>query len=220
MKVAISLFLVFLTACSFQHEDEKQTLNTIKVKEVAEDIKLPLNLFKEFEKEITEEFKSVNPVYIFMPLQVQFNETDGNRGVLKDTLIRYELEKGGGQVDLKDVVSGTGSFYMSFPAEQFASTVELTHLFYISESPVKKIQGENFGMGCGKWMDLKSHFTKLEKPTFLKINTTQNRHLHVLAGHYLFVFKQTNQIYLTQLTLTDSRYSNELCNSLEKLNEN
>ena len=219
MAKTLAIFLFFLCACS-SHDEHKETLNTVKVKEVAEDIRLPLNLFKEFEKEISEEFKLVSPVFIFMPLQVQFNEVIGNRGVLKDSLIRFELEKGGGQIDLKDFVTGTGSFNMSFPAAQFASTVELAHLFYISESPIKKIQGESFGLGCGKWIDLKAHFKKLENPQYLKLNTTQNRHLHVLAGHYVFVFKQTNQIYLTQLTLTDSRKSKELCTSFGALNEN
>ncbi len=213
MRLTVLTFFILISGCSSHHE-EKETINTVQAKEVAKDIKLPLNLFKEFEKEIAEEFKSVAPVYIFMPLQVQFSEVAGNRGVLKDTMVRFEFDKGGGQIDLKDVVSGTGSFYMSFPAEQFASTVELMHLFYISQSPIKKIQQESFGLGCGKWMDLKAQFSKLQKPNFLKLNTTKNRHLHVLSGQYVFFFKQTNQIYLSQLTVTDSRHSNELCTSV------
>lgn len=207
----IGTFL-FLTACSSHHGNE--TVNTIQVNEVAEDIKLPLNLFKELEKEFADEFKSVSPVFIFMPLKVQFSETHDGRGVLRDTDIQFELEKGGGKVDLKDVVSGQGSFYMHFPVEQFASTLELTHLYYISQAPIKNIQNEPFGLGCGKWIDLKAHFKKLTKPETLKLNTTQQRHLHVLAGHYVFVLKQTNQIYLAQLTITDSRYPNELCTAL------
>lgn len=199
-------------ACSSHSEHE--AVSTVKVKEVAEDISLPLNLFKEFEKELEEEFKSVSPVFIFMPLQVQFKETHDGRGVLKDTAIQFDLDKGGGKVDLKEVVSGQGSFYMHFPAEQFASTMEIAHLYYISQAPVKKIQGEAFGLGCGKWIDLKDSFKKFTKPNTLKFNTTGLRHLHVLAGHYVFVLKQSNQIYLSQLTLTDSRSPEALCTSL------
>lgn len=209
-------FLTSLFICLFgcsSHEEHK-SINTIQVKEVAEDINLPLNLFKEFEKELVEEFKNLSPVFIFMPLQVQFTETHDGRGVLKDTAIQFNLEKGGGKVDLKEVVAGQGSFHMHFPAEQFPSTLDVAHLYYISQAPVKKIQGESFGMGCGKWIDLKDHFKKFTKQGVLKFNTTQMRHLQVLAGHYVFVLKQGNQIYLSQLTLVDSRFPDALCNSL------
>jgi hypothetical protein len=204
-----AIFFMLMTSCSSHHEAE--TVSAIQVKDVAEDIRLPVNMLEEFEKEITEEFKSVSPVFIFMPLLVRFSETHEGRGVLKDPIMQFEFEKGGGKVDLKDVVSGTGSFYFNFPAEQFASTMELVHLYYVSQAATKKIQGETFGLGCGKWMDLKEQFKKLQKPDFLKVNTTQQRHLHVLAGHYIFIFKQTNQIYLAQLTIADSRFPNEQC---------
>lgn len=204
--------ILLLSACSSHHQSD--TTHTVKVKEVAEDINLPLNLFKEFEKELEEEFKNVSPVFIFIPLQVQFSETHDGRGVLKDTAIQFDLEKGGGRVDLKEVVSGQGSFYMHFPAEQFTSTMEVAHLFYISQAPVKNIQGEAFGLGCGKWIDLKGSYKKFTNANTLKFNTTGLRHLHVLAGHYVFVFKQGNQIYLSQLTLTDSRFPETFCNSV------
>lgn len=209
MKFLIGILILVGSACSSHHESE--TLNTVKIKEVAADIKLPLNLFKEFEKELEEEFKSVGPVFIFMPLQVRFSESSGERGVLKDSLIQFDLEKGGGKIDLQEVVRGQGSFFMSFPPAQFPSSLELIHLYYVSQSPIKKIQGESFGLGCGKWIDLKDSFKKFLKPEFLKLNTTQQRYLHVLAGHYVFVLKQANQIYLSQLTLFDSRFPNDQC---------
>ncbi len=208
----LASLLIGITSCSSHKEHE--AINTIKVKEVAEDISLPLNLFKEFEKELEEEFKSVSPVFIFMPLEVQFAETHDGRGVLKDVAIKFDLEKGGGKVDLKEIVTGQGSFYMHFPAEQFASTMEIAHIYYISQAPIKKIQGESFGLGCGKWIDLKDSFKKFTKPNSLKFNTTGFRHLHVLAGHYVFVLKQSNQIYLSQLTLIDSRSLETLCTSV------
>jgi hypothetical protein len=176
---------------------------------VAQDIKLPRNLFKELEKEISDDLKTTLPVFVYMPLQVEFREK--GHGVLKDSPLLFSFEKGGGQVDLKEVVAGQGTFFMSFPAGQFSETAELMHLYYISQAPVRKIDQENFGLGCGKWVDIKSRFKKLQNPEFLKLNTTQLRHLFVLAGHYVFVFKETNQIYLSQLSVTDSRFTNELC---------
>ncbi len=214
--LVIILFSILTTSCSFHDESKKQTVSTINVAEVAKDIKLPRNLFKEFERELAEEFKTIGPVFVYVPLDVQFNQKVGQK-ILRDSPLLFRFEKGGGQIDLKEVVDGVGSFYMSFPSKQFSSTAELVHLFYISQSPVKVIGEENFGLGCGKWIDIKSSFTKLQNSEFLKLNTTGQRYLHVLAGHYVFVFKQTNQISLTQLTVTDSRYPNELCTSLAQI---
>lgn len=205
------LFLFYvLSACSAHQSAEKETLNVVNVTEVAQDIRLPRNLFKELEAELNEEFSGTATIFTYIPLQVQFNEADGQK-VLKDTPLNFHFEKGGGQIDLKEVVSGTGSFYLNFPPDQFSNTSELVHLYYISQAPIKLIGDDQFGLGCGKWIDLKKSFKKLQNGTFLKLNTTQQRHLHVLAGHYVFVFKQLNQIMLTQMSITDTRYPNELC---------
>jgi hypothetical protein len=51
----------------------------------------------------------------------------------------------------------------------------------------------------------------LQKKDFLRVNTTGNRHLHVLAGSYVFVFRKSNQVLLTQITITDSKNKNNLC---------
>ncbi len=206
LKKYLAFFLLIL-GCHSQNEHE--TSNIIKVKDYAKDIKIPRNLYLELEKEIAAEFKNISPVFVYLPLQVEFRQK--GQKVLKDSPLKFVFEKGGGQIDLKDVIIGLGTFYLSFPSEQFSKDLELMHLYYISQAPVKKIDDESFGLGCGKWIDLKSRFVKMQNPEFLKLNTTSKRHLFVLAGHYVFVFKQANEIYLTQLTLSDSRYSQELC---------
>ena len=118
---------------------------------------------------------------------------------------------GGGKIDFPDVVKGQGSFYASFPSDQFKQLPELDHLFYVSHAPKKLIDGEEFGLGCGKWVDLKGKFSSLQKVDFLSLNTTHHRHLFVMAGNYVFVFRKLNQIYVTQLTITDSKNTNQLC---------
>jgi hypothetical protein len=124
---------------------------------------------------------------------------------------KFSFPKGGGRLDLKNIITGQGSFYFSFPAEQFTKFPSLVHLYYISQAPAKKIGDEVFGLGCGKWIDIKNKFKNLQKDNFFKLNTTANRYLFALAGHYVLVFRENNQVYLTQLTITDSRFTNELC---------
>lgn len=209
----IFYFVLFMTA-SCTHKNEEHPVESTKVIEVAQDIKIPQQIITELDKELSEEHKLSSPVYIFLPLQVLF--TDAHQQTLKKPQFLFQFEKGGGEVDLSQIIKSQGSFYMSFPAEQFSSTLELLHLYYISQSPIKKIDNENYGLGCGKWVDLKSRYKKLQLVDFLKLNTTDLRYLHVLAGHFLFVFKQASQIYLTQLSITDSRFQQKLCNSLQK----
>lgn len=193
----------------FSKKDESLKEAT-QISEIAQDILLPKALMAEIELELNEDSKLITPVYIFVPLLAEL--VDKSVGVIQGSPKRISFPKGGGRLDLKDVVTGQGSFYLSFPADQFAKLPDLVHLYYVSQSPLKKIGNESFGLGCGKWVDIKNKFSSLKKDKFFKLNTTDQRYLYVLAGHYVFVFRENNQVYLSQLTITDSRYTNELCN--------
>lgn len=200
-----------MTACSRGSEHEAPEI--IEVLAIAKEVQIPKVLMSNIEAEINAESKTIAPVYLFMPLEVQFVTL--TKGVLKTPNMIFKLPKGGGSIDLKDVIAGDGSFYMRFPNEQFENMsefrVDLLGLFYISNSPSKKIDGETFGLGCGKMIDLKKSFSNLQEHKFLKLNTTDLRYLFVAAGRYVFIFKQASKVYLTQLTITDSRYYKELC---------
>lgn len=203
------LFFLFLVLTGCIKNKEPSVIETVEIKTIAKEVQIPKILMSDLANEIANESKTIAPVYLFMPLQVQF--TEFNEGVLKSPALRFILPKGGGNIDLKDVVTGFGSFYLSFPPEQFENMPEFLHLYYISNSPVKKIENESFGLGCGKMIDLKKSFNKLKQWDFLKLNTSDQRYLYVTAGLYVFVFKQSSQIYMAQLTILDSRYNKELC---------
>lgn len=208
MKYSL-LFFLFLTLSSCFESKKNEAALVINNNDIAQEIQIPQKILKEIEADLLAESKLLTPVYIFIPIQVTL--TEGSDLVLKSSPITFNFPKGGGLIDLKDVVTGQGSFYLNFPKEQFETLPELMHLYYISQAPVKKIDSEKFGLGCGKWIDIKNKFSQLQKPDFLKVNSTDQRYLHVLAGHYLFVFRNNNQIYLTQLSITDTRYSDKLC---------
>lgn len=207
MLQALLLCFFLLFACTAQKGTKN--VEVVEIRTIAKEVQIPKSLMDELIKEIISDTKTLTPVYLFMPLQVQFTEV--NEGVLKKPAIRFLLPKGGGTIDLKDVISGAGSFYLSFPPEQFDDNHEFLHLYYMSNSPVKKIENETFGLGCGKMTDLKKSLSKLQKPDFLKLNTSHQRYLFVTSGIYVFVFRRASQIFMAQLTLTDSRYSKELC---------
>jgi hypothetical protein len=208
MPNLLLLFISFyLLSCS-KHVDEI-SVEVIEINEIAKEAFIPKALMAEVKDNILKNSSTITPVYLFTPIQVQFTELSEN--ALRKPAMKYSFPKGGGSIDLKDVVTGDGSFYMSFPKEQFDDNHELLHMYYISNSPVKAIGAEKFGLGCGKMLDLKKSFKKLQNSNFLKLNTNELRYLHVLAGRYVFVFKQSSQIYISQVTVSDSRYTKELC---------
>lgn len=207
MYKRLMLLILVYTGCT--QKGTPENIEVIEIKTIAKEVQIPKILMTELVKEIISDSKTLTPVYLFMPLQVQFTEV--NEGVLKKPSIRYVLPKGGGNIDLKDIVAGSGSFYLSFPTEQFDENNEFLHLYYVSNSPIKKIENESFGLGCGKMIDLKKSFSQLQKPNFLKLNTSDQRYLFVTSGLYIFVFRKSSQIFMAQLTIFDSRYSKELC---------
>lgn len=206
VKILSMIIFLFVGCTRTSHTENDEVID---IKTIAKEVQIPKSLMTGLVKEIVSDSKTLTPVYLFMPLQVRFSES--NEGVLKKPAILFNLPKGGGIIDLKDVVSGFGSFYLNFPAGQFDENNEFLHLYYISNSPVKRIENETFGLGCGKMIDLKNSFTKLHKPDFLKLNTSDQRYLFVTAGLYVFVFRKASQVFMAQLTITDSRYSKELC---------
>lgn len=193
--------------CTAKHEHEEA--KPIEINTFPKEISIPKAFIQKIEADLLNESKVLTPVYLFIPLKVLF--TQKTHGTLASETVSYSLPKAGGTLDMQSIAIGQGSFYFSFPEEQFKELPELEHLFYVSQSPVTKIDGEDFGLGCGKWLDLKNNFTSFQKPNFLQLNTTKNRHLHVMAGSYIFIFRKLNQIFLTQVTITDSKNGDVLC---------
>lgn len=209
-----TVFVGFLSLCfgvqvACTAHKENPTVQVIKVTDIPRDVQMPQAFIQMIESDLQIETKILSPVFNFVPLQVLFVEKSAD--VLLNPRILFEFPKGGGRIDMQEVVRGAGSFYLSFPDEQFKNLPELEHLFYVSQAPEKEISKETFGVGCGKWIDLKNQFTDLKKSDFMLLNSTGQRHLFVLAGHYIFVFRKLNQVFLTQLTISDSRSVNELC---------
>lgn len=193
------------------HPDEK-VIETIKIVDVSQDIRLPRQIFQEMEKDISADLKGISASYVFIPLQVKLLQS--NSQALKKNEIIYSFPKGGGLLDLKTIVEGRGSFFISFPKEQFSELPDLEHLFFISNAPKMEIDGEKFGLGCRRWVDLKKQFSELQKDDFLKLNSSDQRHQFVLNGTYLFVFRKASQVYLSQLTITDTE--NKVPNCVNK----
>lgn len=206
--ILVSGLVLLFTSCKKPHETKPKIIVN---KSIAADFKMPEALFTEIKKSLGPDSK-IEPEYLFTDLEVEIHSDQKN--VLSYSSLLFKLTNGGGDVDLKDYVIGEGSFYLYFPPEQFTTKPELSFIFYISDSPKVNIRGEEYGLGCGQWVDLKPKFAKLQERNFLKLNTVDQTYAHVLSGQYVFVFKKGIQYYLTHLNLSDSRYSDKMCSTI------
>lgn len=204
--------LWILNGCHSKSNSESEVIHANE--SLAVDIEIPKKFFETIFQNVRSESATAEPVYLFQPLEVVF-ESEQKNVILKRH--KFKFSNGGGLVDLKDVISGQGSFYFYFPEAQFEKMPKLEHLYYISEHPKMNIDKEDFGLGCGQWMDLESKFSDFIKPQKIILNTTAERYLYVAAGYYVFVFRKNNQVYLSHLHLVNSNFTNLKCPTQSKM---
>jgi hypothetical protein len=206
--LTILLFSLVLGSCQKPIEGEPRVIVN---NSIATDFKVPTAIFDEIKKQLGPDMKS-EPEYIFTDIEVEIKSDQ--KFVLSQPRYLFKFPNGGGELDLKNYVTGEGSFYLHFPAKQFESKPPLEFLFYLSDAPKKKIRDNEFGLGCGQWVDLKPKFESLQKPDFLKLNTVEQTYVHVLSGQYIFVFKKGIQYQIAHLNIYDSRYRDQMCTAL------
>ena len=210
MRLKIILFSL-LSLCVACHRPEEGKPRVIVNNSLAPDFKIPQQIFTEIKKSLGVDLK-IEPEYLFTDVEVDLYSDQ--KAVLLYPFLQFNLPNGGGALDLKDYVVGDGSFYLSFPEEQFANKPPLEFLFYLSNSPKKKIKDEKYGLGCGQWVDLRPKLRDLQTRTFLKVNSIDHSYAHVLSGQYIFVFKKGIQYYLAHVNVSDSRYNDEMCSNI------
>jgi hypothetical protein len=211
----LNILFLALSIWGCHHSQGDKSIEVTKVDTAAKDIRIPKAIFDNIVADVKTESATVDPVYLFSPLQVAIQPESLISKIKPSTVV---FSNGGGELDLNTHIPNHESFYIYFPEVQFEKMPPLEHLYFMSDYPQKIIDGEKFGTGCGKWMDLKSKFSEFVKPK-IKLNSTSERYLYVAGGYYIFVFRKLNQVYLTHLHLTDSRYTNLKCPDSETKNE-
>lgn len=202
------LFAAFAYGCPKDHGHEE--FEEIKIEQISNDFKIPKKIFDDIEALDKNGAKKADSIYFYSPIKVIL-ESDQ---IIKKSPLKFQFPNGGGKIDLKDYLTGEGTFSFSFDTSSMEEGVELNAIYFVSDTPVKKIDGENYGLGCGKIAQLTSQTEKLLKRSMIKLNTVDLKYLYVAAGYYIFVFKKNNLVWLTHLFLTDSRYNQLYCSSL------
>lgn len=127
---------------------------------------------------------------------------------------RISAVRGGGVVDLKDVVHGAkGSFFFDQKIVKTSdpkSAPQKLKIFYLSNAKKRKVGEESFGAGCGRYMDVTDYVTHVQGKG-VQVNATDQRYLSVLAGTYYYFGFEKERLFLAAVQIQDSRYPSLQC---------
>jgi hypothetical protein len=169
---------------------------------------------------------------VFAPLKVYLIEK--NHGILSHGNTAITLAAGGGTIDLHDfVLPRSGSFYFAvefLPAKPTSDVAKEgskegskdapkdtakealePHVFFLSGSRIRTIDGETFGSGCDTYFDVSLAFKKAMAGDGFLVNTSEGRDTSTLAGTYFFAAAQDGKLYLASLNIKDSAHPRLLC---------
>lgn len=208
LKVTFLILLFLLQsviATSSEQEHEKSDmshsdLKVFKIDETGPDIKVPTKVLSE----IFENEKSTQQIN-FMDIRVRFAEK--TKGVLIEPEFWVQLPRGGGAIDLsKYVTDKNGTFRIYFETSAL-SVAKNAKAFFVSKARKRKLDGEVWGAGCKKILDMTSFFLSKAATEGIEVNTTRSRHLSVLMGY--FILAADGQ--LAQITFMDSQQESLFC---------
>jgi hypothetical protein len=147
----------------------------------------------------------------FLPVRVVFEEK--NPGVLKHPRMIFEFPKGGGEVDLQQVIGNrVGTFYVRFELEAWADPDKL-QIYFINKAKKTKVQGLIRGDSCDRAYAIKS-FMLSHRDRGLEVNTYLDQHVQLLGGHFVFSTRINQQSMVTQVGFFDSQRAFAFCENL------
>ena len=213
--VAGSVLLLLTSACTKPGNFHAENAQMIKIDALPTDFKMPAKIWEIIEKNPDEKpnAEAATPGIFYSSMKVFL--TEKNPGILKSPSFAIDLPRGGGIVDLAEYLSGQqGSFYVGFEFPDEFKDGKNLKVIYVSQARKRKIDGRVFGGGCNQYFDITQKFLEMMKTEGIKANTTRERHTTLLAGHYIFSVIKDNQIFISQVTITDSQNKNLLCEVL------
>jgi hypothetical protein len=222
--------LLVLSGCSKTPGYHREEYKSIKFEDVPPDLKIPSKAwdmlsFKAVEGAHGEHAEggggegghgggegkkeSGNKEIVFADVSVFL--VDKNPGILKDEALKFELPRGGGEIDLSQYLNNRqGSFYVGFEFPSFTEAKQSKVLF-ISHARKRRLGESVYGAGCNQILDITTKFNLAMQGEGLKVNTTRERHISVLGGTFLFSAEKGDTIYVAQVSFVDPEHKNLFC---------
>lgn len=230
---SFSLIFLILFTCSTQastseHENKEGhgtsavVFEKIEVEKSAKEFKIPAELWDLIlndsksataesakKSDNKEEKKDEAPILVWLPVKVQLSAV--SEDILKNKNIEFDFSMGGGDIDFSKIVIGDkGSFYIKFLLEEFKEPAKVKVFFY-SSAKKRKIDDDVYGSGCNVYFEITKKFFAENGKLGIKTNVTDNRHISIFGGHFIFASKNEGKIYLTQVSFKDSTKLDYFC---------
>lgn len=216
-KNRTQFFVVFLLLISgtlslFAEDHHDLEYKSIAMPEIYKEIQLPIKMWDlvtgaGFEKSVR---TATN--FMYAPISVRLEEKSS--GVLSEPALKIEFPRAGGEIDFaKFIKNDKGSFRIFFDTEAMDSDAEELQVFYISKAKKRKLEDGIYGSGCKSFFDIRKYIQQTNTKEGIVLNVTRDRHASAIGGTVLFSYKKNRQLFVTQVTFTDSRRPDLFCDT-------
>lgn len=214
IKIAAALVLSVSAMAAEEHDGLVNRNATLS----SRDVKIPRALVARIEREYREFLKD-NQVVTKEGLRRKLLNVDvelrqEREGALHEN-VRINTPLGGGVVDLAEFVTPLrGAFHMKIRAlEEKGAQDEVpdVRVFFVSHSKARLVDGESFGAGCDKFMEVTSLYRKEMSETGFDLYSTGQRYLSAVGGTFVLIGFDKEALKVGSVTFTDSRHPELLC---------
>jgi hypothetical protein len=185
-------------------------------KQSSRDVKIPRALVAKLEKEYRE-FLTQQQVMVKEGIQrkllnVMAELTQKHEASLHENT-RVITPLGGGVIDLAELVTPLrGAFSLKLiPFKESGADIDSARVFFVSQAKARNLDGDQFGSGCGKYMEITSYYNKKNKGRGFDLYSTDRRYASVIGGTFVIVNFEKEALSVASVQFTDSRYPDLFC---------
>lgn len=197
-------------------EVHREPMTEKPAKQSSRDVKIPRALVAKLEKDYraflaTQQYVAKDTINRKL-INVMAELTQKNEASLHENT-RVMTPLGGGVIDLAELVTPLrGSFHVKLiPTKESGADLEGSRVFFVSQARERKLAGDTFGSGCGKYMEITSYFDKKMSGKGFEVYSTDRRYASVLGGTFVIVNFQKDSLGVASVQFTDSRYPDLFC---------
>lgn len=210
------LFLLHSVALANTEAHEPVKMEERPARTSSRDVKVPKALVQQLEADYhaylkKNQFPDKDNIQRHL-LNLSVELTQKHKAALNDD-VRVIAPTGGGVIDLSDfVTTARGAFKSKIVVHtEDGGEPEGLRLFYISHAKERRIDGEDFGAGCNKYMEISSYYNSRGNQDGFELYTANQRYLSVIGGAFVAVSFSREALSVGTLSFTDSRYPGILC---------
>ncbi len=127
--------------------------------------------------------------------------------------VRINTPLGGGVIDLAEFVTPLrGAFQLLIkPRGENHASIDNLRVFFVSRAKERLIDGENYGSGCGRFMEVTKVFDKKMSSTGFELFTADQRYVSVLSGVFVMAAFTKDALQVGSVAFADSRFPELMC---------